>query len=79
MSKTSEPAFPSLQTFQKFDDHAGVYVDHMLPAGGLTKREYFAAMAMQAIAADCWSTNPLACADLAVKHADALLFELEKS
>lgn len=47
--------------------------------GGLTKRELFAAMAMQGFAADPKVAAPAAgVAQLAVKWADALLTELEK-
>lgn len=49
MSCGKDPAFPSLEFHEEFDDYTGRYreVPHM--AGGLTKREYFAAMAMQAL------------------------------
>ena len=43
MSQDQEKAFPQLETFQKFDDDAGRYVDHTLPTGGMTLRDYFAA------------------------------------
>ena len=43
----------------------------------LTKREYFAALAMQAMAIKAFS-NPDECAEYAVKHADSLIKELNK-
>lgn len=46
--------------------------------GGLTKREYFAAMAMQGLLRDHYTCFPESCATEAVKYADALLAELEK-
>jgi hypothetical protein len=52
-------------------DEPNVYQDN----GGLTKREYFAAMAMQGACATghSWETN---IASFAVKMADALITEL---
>ena len=44
---------------------------------GLTKREYFAAMAMQVTTTSSYSVNTIA--EIAVKMADALLAELEKT
>jgi len=51
------------------------------PSSGLTKREHFAAMAMQGlIASDTpeWTGTPESQAENAVKYADALLKELQK-
>jgi len=48
---------------------------------GLTKREYFAAMAMQALASDPTLTShktPLEVAHIATVYADALIEELNK-
>lgn len=85
MNKADEPAFPGLQTFQKYDDDQGRYVEHTLPSGGLTKREYFAGLAMQAIATPHFSEKtefmeslPKCVAFAAVQCADALLKELDK-
>ncbi len=50
--------------------------------GGLTKREYFAGLAMQGMISARWNERLMeadALAGLAVKHADALLLALEKS
>lgn len=51
---------------------------------GLTKREYFAAMAMQGVASTdgrngSWLGSPKKLAIMAVQAADALLEELEKT
>lgn len=49
---------------------------------GLTKREYFAGLAMQGMITARWNERLMeadALAGLAVKHADALLLALEKS
>lgn len=69
MSKGSEPAFAAF---------AGQYPD-VCQQTGLSKREMFAAMAMQGLVAYGFSTDPSSASDLAVKHADALIAELEKS
>jgi hypothetical protein len=50
---------------------------------GLTKREYFAALAMQGLCANsnrdgAWSHTADDVADAAVRYADALLDELER-
>ena len=45
---------------------------------GITKRELFAAMAMQGMMADPNVDNPITAASLAVRCADALINELNK-
>jgi len=51
---------------------------------GLTKREWFAGLAMQALISGKWAspdysnTSPDEIAPIALRHADALLSELEK-
>lgn len=79
MSKANEPAFPVMETFEKFDDDLGKYVEYQLPSGGLTKREYFAAKAMQGILRirDRHIENNMKDdALLAVDYADSLLSAL---
>lgn len=53
-----------------------------LDGSGLTKREHFAAMAMQGLCAnscdDAWGMTIIDTTELAVQMADALLLELEK-
>ena len=86
MSKGDQPAFPGLQTFEKFNDERGSYEEYTLPAGGLTVRQYFAAMAMQGLlTADNFTFNEYAAGrnyldivQQAVMSADALIAELEK-
>lgn len=84
MSKANEPAFP----LQSPDDHWSL---KNLP--GLTKREYFAAMAMQGMLSSFSNPQSIAqlndvasrreltantlMAKMATKYADALLQELE--
>lgn len=51
---------------------------------GLTKREYFVAMAMQGLCSACdeegaWSHHARLAAGAAVEYADALLAELERT
>ena len=72
MSKADEPAFPG----KRLDNRAGEI--HFLP--GLTKREYFAAMAMQGIIQNpgSGSVSLIGIARDAVRQADALIAELEK-
>lgn len=79
MSEANEPAFPTSRYLPKPD---GMYLDigHYEPVpAGITKRELFAAMAMQGILASDrfdWHLND-AVAE-AVHAADALLTELAK-
>ncbi len=69
LSNANEPANPVTPT-----DRSGQIGDQFL---GLTKREYFAAMAMQGmLSRDAYSDQR--CAELAVIYADALLVELAK-
>ena len=85
MSKANEPAFPHSKRNWTGDDKNGQY--ESIADGGLTKREYFAAMAMQGVI-----QNPAAgygpadkragaiiIAEAAVMMADALIAELEKT
>lgn len=73
MNNSNSPAFPvHPETTPNFEEHE---------YGGLTKREYFAAMAMQGFCANPgaysdWGT--LQIIEQAVKHADALLLYLQK-
>lgn len=47
MTDSNEPAFPSSEERETFGN--GQYRTVVVPVGGLSKREYFAAMAMQGI------------------------------
>lgn len=85
-----EPAFP--QELRP----PGMTVTEMTPIHmvGLTKREYFAAMAMQGLLSSEWAGRPKfrvitgldepeernpSVAELAVFHADSLILELERT
>ena len=46
-----EPAFPVMEDVERFDEDQGKWVPHLVPQGGLTKREWFAGMAMQGMLA----------------------------
>lgn len=81
---TYDPAFPSLVKEHMGDGHVREYL-----AGGLSRREYFAAKAMQGLLAkpivfmDFYHTqNPdkieTAVARDAARYADALIIELSK-
>lgn len=71
MTDKDQAAFPLFAYVDK-DDHSF--------AEGLTKREYFAAMAMQGFCAAQARPldRPQDLAELCVKHADALINELNK-
>jgi hypothetical protein len=62
MKNGEEGAFASMNEYERQE--------------GLTKREYFAAMAMQGTMTSSYSVNTIA--EIAVKMADALLAELDK-
>jgi hypothetical protein len=71
MSKANEPAFPG-----SFSGIPGK-IDNT-NRDGLTKREYFAAMAMQGLSSLMARKTHVDVARHAVDYADALLAELEK-
>lgn len=53
--------------------------DYLIHTEGLTKREHFAAMAMQGIISHCYNAHPdVFIAERAVLMADALIEELNK-
>lgn len=73
MTKPDEPAFPETRTDPQSDP------GYVYSSGGLTKREYFAAMAMQGLLAKDEPLHDLLTAQRAVEHANALIAELEKN
>lgn len=77
MRKTgSGPAFPTVN-YEKPGELYGQSI--MTITGGLTKREYFAALAMQGLlSSETHYPDRQANAKRAVEFADALLTELEK-
>lgn len=79
MSNQNMPAFPSDHTIVSHVDEQGEA--YRKPAIGLTKREYFAAMAMQGLCANSIPGSHhgfLRTAEEAVRYADALLADLAK-
>lgn len=62
-----------------FDNLGGAFLRRLIPNpnGGLTKREYFAAMAMQGLLAES-KINEATVAILAVDYADELIKRLNK-
>ena len=73
MSKADEPAFPTDE--YRFDNYKDEFVGNL--HSGLTKREYFAAMALQGIMANGdWTEREGAV--IAVTCADLLLAALER-
>lgn len=75
----NEPAFPGVITELQLDAET----DKLYPVGapGLTKREYFAAMAMQSLIlnGECKNQEISILAKCSISCADALIQELEKS
>lgn len=76
MDNKNTPAFPvNEETTDRIDAGTKIYT-------GLSKREYFAAMAMQGLLAGRWANkerfdcSPETIATFAVNHADQLLNEL---
>lgn len=55
--KGGGPAFPSLETFAKFDEDKGRYVDFIEPSGGMTLRDYFAAQALPSALAEFYTAG----------------------
>lgn len=74
MKNENQPIYPDPMrgAEQSFSNQS----PHELPMG-LTKREYFAGLAMQGTMTSSYSVNMIA--EIAVKMADALLAELEKT
>ncbi len=72
MKNGDKQAMPGKE-YVKTGMHSGQVVNNP----GMTKREYFAAMAMQGLCADPHRPPVYDIAKLAVKMADALLAELE--
>ena len=74
-------AFPSFEPVEKFDEDRGKYVEHMLPQGGMTLRDYFAAKAMQGRLAGCMNQDGDSSnleAAICYQIADAMLAERSK-
>lgn len=63
------------------EQYAGAMISNDFVQYGLTKREYFAGLAMQGLSSSFnkegeWTVDPKSSADLAVEIADALLEKL---
>lgn len=76
--KNTEPAFPGVVDIERFEESLGKYVPHLVPMGGLTKREWFAGMALQGLMAqgsgmgsNIW--KPEEAAKLSFSQADAMI------
>jgi hypothetical protein len=72
MNNSDMPAAPII-----YDN--GVYVQSGMPAIGLTKREYFAGLAMNSLILVSTDIRDTECALNAIDYADALLKALETS
>lgn len=82
VTRANDPAFPHDRVY--IASHEGKY-NEVVPNGGLTTREYFAAMAMQGFVLHYsgyvnsnFETDPDETAERAIAYADALIAELEK-
>lgn len=86
MTKADEPAFPHDRVY--IASNGGKY-NEVVPNGGLTKREYFAAMAMQGIISNRELYRGFAkldtsreigqiVASASIEYANALIEELER-
>ena len=73
MNNADRPAYP----LQLQEGESSELIGKLGNADGLTKREYFAAMAMQGLM-NKQGVNMEMIVKMAVAHADALLKELEK-
>lgn len=90
MTNSNDPTYPTDEKWEYEDPGAGKFTRYKIPKyPGLTKREYFAAMAMQGILGtrnhsvyyvDRHSDDDIISADThnAVRIADALIAELNK-
>lgn len=83
MKNANMPAMP-VSARKVYEIHTNDADGYTSASAGLTKREYFAGLAMQGLTTACgedgqWSHNPEIAADAAVAYADALLAELEKA
>lgn len=86
MTRAEQPAFPEIHIYHwKAQDKEVGKTDNVTPRwmGGLTKREYFAAMAMQGILSANFPHGPMqdeknSAAHYAVVIAEALIAELNK-
>lgn len=66
MKEANQPAFPEVLSTDS---------GNIKTVGGLTKREYFAAMCMSSL---CQSIGATTAAEYSVRYADALIAELSK-
>ena len=74
MKNADQPAFSAV--IEVYSESKHEWVDKKYP--GLTKREYFAAMAMQGLLSNPnWILNDAYAAKAAIQEADALLKQLE--
>lgn len=75
------PAMPIFSSEAKPCQIRDVTTQSTVPASGLSKREYFAGLAMQGLLSkhgdDDYATDSIA--KYAISHADALLAELERT
>lgn len=79
MAIKNEPAFPIPRELDSYDSSAETFQYESTPMSfGLTKREYFAAKALQGLCSNSFAGHLNSRAETAVLLADALILELEK-
>lgn len=78
----NDSAHPEVFTDDKFSKTNGAVYSDTYSTGGLTKREYFAAMALQGLLASVkeeWELRGIDFGETAVMHADSLIAGLNKN
>lgn len=76
-TEPNEPISPKISTHEREQKYGVGTYGEVYSEGGLTKREYFAGLAMQRILVDSEDTASQI-ATMAVQFADALISELNK-
>lgn len=74
-------AFPSLERVDEYSDAKGRYIEHFLPVGGMSLRDYFAGQALIGLVARFEDQAPFpsrALASDAYIVADAMIAERKK-
>ena len=78
-TKGDDSVYPSIDEQKAEQDSFGIIRTEFIGSNGLTKREYFAAMAMQNMTRINFNeAHPYEVAEKSVKFADALIKELNK-
>lgn len=79
MTNGNDPVTPSVVTDPQYNEYGVQYSNTYSMPNGLTKREYFAGLAMQGLLADGQIRDKIAIAQNAVRMANYLINELNKT